>query len=503
MKTKYVLRLAALALLAVACENGGESETQKSLTIDPVAMTFAAVSAPSQEVTVAAVGVEWKAEVGKSAAEWLSAVRTGTDRVAVSVTDNPKAEKRTGKVIVFVPDADDMRSRKEVTVVQQGNENPEVYSLSLSVKELEFGAKDAVEQQVVVTVCGEGLTWKAETDAEWIAVTPSSDGFGVAVHENSQPAERRGMVTVTPSDPSVQPCRLVVRQAAGELPPKMELNYTEFRFKPTGEHAIGEALLYVTTQNCGWSWRTVDEAGVPIDWILIQDRRPEYEILSITCRENMESADRIGYLDIVPQTDALETMRVTITQMAVKDYMSELTGDVDMTAVSRNAYVSMTPLNDWEERSTPWMLRFWDDGVGYDEAVYPPFSQTGGYVELELYSDRILFNDDSEYDLPAGVYAVVSQEDAMGNGGIDTITAGYQITTMWDPEHCVGSWYYYMENDEVVRKAPLTEGTLTVERTGDDYILVFDFRDDAGHALSGRREGPLSVVGIGVPSPRP
>ena len=162
MKTKYVLRLAALALLAVACENGGESETQKSLTIDPVAMTFAAVSAPSQEVTVAAVGVEWKAEVGKSAAEWLSAVRTGTDRVAVSVTDNPKAEKRTGKVIVFVPDADDMRSRKEVTVVQQGNENPEVYSLSLSVKELEFGAKDAVEQQVVVTVCGEGLTWKVD-----------------------------------------------------------------------------------------------------------------------------------------------------------------------------------------------------------------------------------------------------------------------------------------------------------------------------------------------------
>lgn len=86
--------------------------------------------------------------------------------------------------------------------------------------------------------------------------------------------------------------------------------------------------------------------------------------------------------------------------------------------------------------------------------------------------------------------------------GMNTITAGYQIATMWNPEVCIGAWYYYMENDVVVAKAPITEGTLTVERDGDRYILIFDFRDDLGFSLAGRREGALSIVGDGVPSPR-
>lgn len=502
MKTKYMLWLTVSAALFVACTEQEKGSRQESLKVEPSMLTFEAVEAPSRELAVTAVGMEWEVEVASQASEWLSATKTGTDKVVVSVADNKQADPRTGTVTVFVPGDDGLRNRRAVTVTQEGNDNPEVYSLSLSVKELAFEAENTAEQQVVVTVQGEGLTWEAVPDADWITVKKSGDGFSVAVQDNTRTTERTGVITVTPSDASVGTCRLAVRQAAGELPPSLEVNYTEFLFKPNGEFLQGEAVLYVTVQNCGWSWRTVDEAGDRINWILIEDGRPKYDILTITCSVNEGEAERVGYLEIIPDAEELETVRVTITQGAVKDHLSELTDDVDLTEVSRNAYVHLVPLNDWEERATPWTFRFWSDGIEYDDTQYPPYFATGGYIEFEVYSEKILYNDDSEYDLPTGVYTVTRQENNGMDEGMNTITAGYQIATMWNPEVCIGAWYYYMENDVVVAKAPITEGTLTVERDGDRYILIFDFRDDLGFSLAGRREGALSIVGDGVPSPR-
>lgn len=497
-----MLWLTLSASIAVSCVDKGSESPQKSVKVEPTVMTFAAVSAQSQEAVVTAVGVEWDVEVAQIAQDWLSAVKEGNDRVVVSVADNPAAEERVGSVTIVVSGDESVRN-KEITVTQAGNETPEVYSLTLSVKRLDFEAAGGGEQNVAVTVEGAGMTWTATTDDGWVTVRENESGFSVAVTDNTDTVERIGTVTVTPSEKSVEPVECVVYQKAGQSKPTIEINYDEFVFRPTGELLKGEATLYVTAENCNWTWRVVDEAGGAAEWILIDESMIEYAILMITCTPNTGETERIGYIEVIPDTEELDVIRVRIVQNAVQDYVSDLTDDVNLSIVTKNSKVIMTPLNDYEDRATPWEFRMWSDGIVYDDSQWPPYSGTGEYVELYLFSEKIVFNDTSEYELPATAYTVTVIDPDTGGLGLEkenTINAGY--VAPWNPEQCLGSWYYRMENGSVVAKAPIKEGTLVVERNGDDYVLTFDFKDDFGFSLSGRREGKLDIMPQGVPMPQ-
>ncbi len=502
MKTRILMWLTLSASIAVSCTDNGTETPQKSVKVEPAVMTFAAVSAQSQEAVVTAVGVEWNVEVPQIAQDWLTAVKEGDDKVVVGVADNPSAGERVGSVTIVVSGDESVRN-KEITVTQAGNETPEVYSLTLSVGRLDFEAQATEAQNVTVTVEGEGMTWKAVADADWITVDESEDGFSVSVKENVGTSERTGMVVVTPSEETVSPAELLVVQAKGELPASLEVNYDEFRFLPTGKFYQGDAVLFVTAQNCGWTWRAVDEAGAPAEWILVDDSLIEKTVLMITCTQNDGETERLGYIEVIPDTEKLEPKKVRIVQDAVKDHLSELDGDVDMTVAAKNAKIFMNPLNDYEDRATPWEFRMWSDGIVYDDSQWPPYSGTGEYVQFYLYSEKIVFNDTSEYDLPATVYTVTVIDPNTGGMGLEevnTITAGY--VPDYNPTMQLGSWYYRIENDEVVVKAPIKEGTLVVERNGADYVLTFDFKDDFGFSLSGRREGQLDITPQGVPMPQ-
>ncbi len=503
MKTRILMWLTLSAFIAVSCTDNGTETPQKSVKVEPAVMTFAAVSAQSQEAVVTAVGVEWNVEVPQIAQDWLTAVKEGDDKVVVSVADNPAAEERVGSVAIVVSGDESVRN-KEITVTQAGNESPEAYSLTLSAKRLDFEAAGSEAQDVTVTVEGEGMTWKATADDAWVTVSETDDGFSVSVTDNTDTEERIGTVTVTPSEKSVEPVELVVYQKAGKGKPTIEVNYDEFVFRPTGELLQGEATLYVTAENCDWTWRVVGEDGGTAEWIQIDDSNVEtYAYLAITCSPNTGETERVGYIEVIPDTEELEVIRVRIVQNAVQDHVSDLTDDVDLSPVTKNARVVMMPLNDYEDRATEWQFRMWDDNIVYDETKWPPYVGTGEYIEFTLFSEKIVFNDASEYELPAATYTVTVIDPDTGGMGLEeenTITAGY--TAPWNPEQCFGSWYYKIENDVVVAKAPIKAGTLIVERSGDGYVLMFDFEDDFGFSLSGRREGPLDITPQGVPMPQ-
>ena len=94
---KIFLFIPALCLLFASC--GGDKGTDgggvPSLKVEPSSLDFAAVSAPSQSVTVTAVNVEWEVRVSDTASAWLKAEKTDGTTVTVSVTDNGTPELRT------------------------------------------------------------------------------------------------------------------------------------------------------------------------------------------------------------------------------------------------------------------------------------------------------------------------------------------------------------------------------------------------------------------------
>ena len=64
----------------------------------------------------------------------------------------------------------------------------------------------------------------------------------------------------------------------------------------------------------------------------------------------------------------------------------------------------------------------------------------------------------------------------------------------WNVSSTNGSWYYRMENDTEVEKAPIVAGSMTVTRDGETYTIKMEFEDDLGFKLTGEYTGALDLV---------
>ena len=213
----------AAALVAVACSPENEGVQEASLEVSPSQLTFGAEDTAPQEITVTAVGVEWE-YVLPSTADWITVEDGTTGKLLVTVAANPAAEARTASVTVRPTDNDDVKA-KNVTVKQEGNPAPVVYSLTVEPASLTFGAEGAAPQEVTVTTEGEGLTWSTSTEADWLTVTEKAGGFTVSAADNPDTSERTADITVTPSERSASPKAVRVVQEGKVLPPSLTLSY--------------------------------------------------------------------------------------------------------------------------------------------------------------------------------------------------------------------------------------------------------------------------------------
>ena len=245
---KRLLFISALCLLFASCggDKGPDGGGVPSLKVEPSSLDFAAVSAPSQSVTVTAVNVEWEVRVSDTASAWLKAEKTDGTTVTVSVTDNGTPEQRTGSFTVVPTNNEDVKA-KSVTVVQTGGDVE--YKFSVEPASLTFEAEGAAAQTVTITAEG-GLTWEAEVEgdaASWITVTPGEGMLEVKVSDNPETAERSGNIVVTPSAESVGAKAIRVTQAGKVLPPSLSINVedpeTGITFKANGEVASGTTSI--------------------------------------------------------------------------------------------------------------------------------------------------------------------------------------------------------------------------------------------------------------------
>ena len=494
---KKLLFIAAACMLAAACtpqDGGGETA---SLEVSPKSLTFGAEDTTPQEITVTATGVEWEYAV-PSSADWITVDDGTAGKLLVSVTKNPTAEKRTASIRITAKDNDDLEP-VSVTVTQAGSETPEVYSLTVDPAALTFEAEGAAGQSVKVTASGEGITWSAAVDEaakEWITLSATEGAEGettltVTVQDNPDTAERSANVTLTPSVESVGPKAIRVTQEAKVLPPSLAITYDGGKELPEEGFVMGYRgrLITLALVPVNLTWKAEADA----EWLKITVNT-DYNLLTIAMSDVLNTSSESRSCNIIVTTDAegVGPFKIPVTQEGQPEFQSTILEDMELTTLT-HCYVAVTPNCDWRDKPfTQWDMRFMSENVSYANNL-GNYSGTGDRLTVDLVSEPIWVNDDAEYYLPDGTYTVVANFNSDENLRVPgSVSAG--AFTFSHPRFTNGTWYVRIEDDAYPGgQAAITEGTMTVSRTGEEYVITFEFVSDAGFAVTGTYEGTLEL----------
>ena len=496
--------ISALCLLFASCggDKGPDGGGVPSLKVEPSSLDFAAVSAPSQSVTVTAVNVEWEVRVSDTASAWLKAEKTDGTTVTVSVTDNGTPEQRTGSFTVVPTNNEDVKA-KSVTVVQTGSDVE--YKFSVEPAALTFEAEGAAAQTVTITAEG-GLTWEAEVEgdaASWITVTPGEGTLEVKVSDNPETAERSGNIVVTPSAESVGAKAIRVTQAGKVLPPSLSVDVdpeTGVVCWANGD-LQGRTNIRVTAVNVDWTARAVDAEGNAVQWFSVTEHKGEIATISFSVTKNETYEERVGYVLIRANNEEVADIRVKVTQEASREYLSTLTGPVDLSSLT-HANVSVTPNQTWHEpeKASFWILSLYSDGIEFVGGM-ERFAGTGSALQLELNGQFMEYNDDAEYYLESGPYEVVQSVD-VDNMPVEqmTIRGGCVGYYQWQRP---GSWAFIYAEDGLT-EGPIVGGKIEVSRSGEDYTFSFDLVDDQNNPVTGTVTVKFDELTVGgTPQPKP
>ena len=500
---KKLLFIAAACMLAAACTPQDGSGETASLEVSPKSLTFGAEDTTPQEITVTATGVEWEYAV-PSSADWITVDDGTAGKLLVSVAKNPTAEKRTASIAVKPVNNDDVKA-KSVTVMQAGSETPEVYSLTVDPAALTFEAEGAAGQSVKVTASGERITWSAAVDEaakEWITLSATEGAEGettltVTVQDNPDTAERSANVTLTPSVESAGPKAIRVTQEAKVLPPSFSMSYNGGEIPEEGFtiHYKGETSydVDVVPVNVEWNVKVEYEAGGS-GWLEANKVESEnVNKIHIACnldkRENTSSGPRTARVVVTTNAEGIGPFEIPVTQEGKPEFLSTLEEDVDFGTLT-NGYAVVYPNNEnRNEPVTRWDLRFWSDGIEYQNAA-KPYKGTGDRLNLYLYTEPITANDDNEYYIPDGIYTVALYSEETSESRAGDIEYGQESGAFHFP---FGSWYVRLEDSDYTDKACIRTGTATVTRSGESYTIVFDFVSDAGYKVAGSYEGVFDL----------
>lgn len=492
---KKIGSILAAALVAVACSPENEGVQEASLEVSPSQLTFGAEDTAPQEITVTAVGVEWE-YVLPSTADWITVEDGTAGKLLVTVAANPAAEARTASVTVRPTDNDDVKA-KNVTVKQEGNANPVVYSLTVEPASLTFGAEGAAPQEVTVTTEGEGLTWSTSTEADWLTVTEKAGGFTVSAADNPDTSERTADITVTPSESSASPKAVRVVQEGKVLPPSLTLSYEGGPLPEEFTLAYNDMVprdIDVVAVNVTWNVSVEYEGEQTDRWLTVakvEDVSRSHVVLQvIDGNQNLTSSPRSCVVRITADVEGIGPFEVRMTQEGKPEFDSTLTEDIDFgTLTNSNVLVYLT--KNEEQTYALWDLRLWGDGITYD-VEYGRYSGSGDLVTVYVASDPIYQNDDKEYYLPDGTYTVVANFYSDSSLYVPfNISAGYR--TYYATSH---TWYVRMQDGVSTGDACITTGTMEVKRSGETYSITFDFGSDALYGVKGSFEGTFDIVGV-------
>lgn len=505
MKRSLYLFTFMVIAAAVSCRNEDPVGTKPSLEVEKTTVVFGAGETAPVSVAVDAVDVDWKCEVPESAG-WITASQSDARTLTIAVTVNSAAQERTGKVSVFA--ADSSLPAKEITVIQRGSDIPDTseYTIKVAPASLTFEAQDAEAEYVTVTVEGGTFGWTVETEegAGWIHAVPDEAGFTVTVDDNPATASRAANIVIVSAVEGVASKAVRVTQSGKVLPPSLSVDTEEITFKYLQDFGV---TVNVEAVDINWNARTSDSpdgSGAELSWITVTVFKGDSNSsILVGARTNTTLQERSGYVVVTSDNPEVADIYIPVTQEAGREFLTDLTDDVEITDMAgAGSVLEFIPTQEWSDATTAvWYMALWGTGLDF-VTVQWPWSQkyygSGVRLYMTIRSQAIKFNDDNIYYLPDGEYTVAP--DDPNNKVPFTIHAGEATQNIINPR---GGWYYRLENDEYTQAAPLTGGSMNVERSGDEYTLTFDFTDDAGFRITGTCVAEMKVKVISSPAPKP
>lgn len=503
-----IVSAVAVMALAVSC---GPKETEKaaSLSVEPSMLSFEAEGAAAQTVTVTATGgVEWEHEVPEIAKEWLTVSREG-NVLTVSVTDNLKGDPRNVMVTVKATNNSEVKDRT-IDIAQKANDNPVVYSLEVSPAYLQFVGTEAPTQDVTVTVTGD-MTWEATPEAEWITITPADGKFTVSVADNPDGKSREGEITVIPSDSEVAPESVRVVQDGKK---EFTLSSEEKIVFPYNTINNSSKQIDITASNVKWEAKVVDENDNEITWVTLGIATTYVNVIGST---NTSPDARKAWLVITTDWEERPEVRIEIEQEGAPDHISTLTESIDISEDINFVRVSITPWQIWDtgeeftDENSPsydpsydpnttkrsnWEIYLMNDTFTYVSGE--GYAGPGWKVKFNLYSPRIEWNTESVFYIPTEKpYTIVEAVAPAVAPEEYTLDKGSEQTSFFNKYP--GAYVVEYDNDnQVLNKAPLVEGTVTVTHNGgDNYTFAIDAKDDLGLSVKCNWTGDINLNIVG------
>lgn len=499
-KILTVLALAA-AVLGVSCDRPEEPQVKPTLTVSPSELAFAASGNSSKTVTVTAENVGWEITMSDESKAWITVTENSDGKtLTVSVSDNEAETARNGS---FTLTPDNVKvDPKRVTVSQEGAEVGDL-SFSLDPTALTFDGEGAPAQEVVVAVSDAKLTWTAapeEAAKDWITVTASGDKISVSVADNPDTTERSGNVIVTPDTKSVNPKAVRVTQKGKVLPLSLSTSVESGKLEFDYSGSLG-TTVYVTAVNVDWNARVSDkpgEVGNGVEWLKVASIVKESEYVEtpyfiVQTGVNTTLEERRAYVVVTSDNPEVPNVTIEVVQAGGKEFLTNLTAPVEITDMGTGVVndVFFSPNQKWQDRPVAtWSLTLLAPGVerSKDWQGFWHYNGIGTRLFIEIYSERIVYNDDGEYYLPEGDYTVAADEmDENDQPVLVPFTVKPGEETSGNMSIVAGSWYLEVLGEEDVYggMAPISSGTLHVARSGEEYTLTMDFKDDAGFSITG------------------
>ena len=485
---KKLFYLLFAALMIVSCgkpedpsadnPNNGSNENKTALTVDPVTVTFPAAESLERTVTVTAVGVKWSVSVSELSKEWLACEVTDDSHFILRAQENIVPEGRNGIVTVESEDSSLEPVRINVSQLAAGES-----AIIVTPKTLTFAYNDTESQEVEVTTVGKGFSWSARPDnVGWIQLETKEDKIIVSVSKNTDlESSRTADILVIPSVDYVQTQLITVTQEVAQLERKFSVSPTDdIHF---GYNESRMVFITVTAEDVEWSVRL---SGENTSWVKLIENTSS---VTVSAARNNSLEARECQLIIEPETDEFSTVVMNITQDAGVEHFSNLTEDVALDSSMNNMYYVLRPAQKWNTTgvSTQWDVQLYSQSLTRTSSG--GFTGTGVRIRLNMFSDRINYNDNKQFFLTAGEYSVRKYLNTEYARVAFTVSAGRESSDMLYPSE---SWYIYYENGVPTEYGPIVEGSVTVtadaSNTGgvdDKYQLVLDLFDDAGYAISG------------------
>lgn len=174
-------------------------------------------------------------------------------------------------------------------------------TMTLDPASLSFKGKEA-EPQTVNVNCD--AAWKANTDAQWIEITPGEKSFTVTVTDNEEDAERKATVTVTANGYNDATLTVTQRVAPVEGNDVISIDPKNVAFKAKDNEA--QTINVV----CDAEW-----TATPSDqWIIVT---PAEGSFTVTAADNGTTAPKEGTVTVT--AEGYDSAVLTVTQEAAEE----------------------------------------------------------------------------------------------------------------------------------------------------------------------------------------